>query len=232
MCYNQTMSTIFFLMGLFTTIHSYHSKTMRRNYVPVITGFYTLMELSQSLEYFIINDCDNIWNKILSEVAYILVIVQPLMFHTIGYLRNQKEEDRRVFKVSLTMFLVWICMNVYTRVTFVDNDLEKWSYLYSNKTCILRYSPTSHLYWQWAATNLYDYHPNFFSYLLIWFVPPMFVKKERFTNIVVLVTFFIGTIFTAMSTRWEEHASIWCFVSIPTSIVLYLFKNAQYLKVR
>ena len=226
MCYNQSMSTIFFLFGLVTTIHSSSSHILRKNYVPFITGFYTIMELSQSIEYFVVDQCDSIWNKWLSELAYVLVLAQPLLFHTIGYLRNKNEEDKKVFRVSITMFLIWVGMNIYSRLSMTESDVlndVKWSYLYSNKTCIQRYSPTSHIYWQWAASNLYDYHPNFFAYLLIWFIPPLFVQKERFTNYVVLISFMIGTIFTVLSGRWEEHASIWCFVSIPTSIALYLF---------
>lgn len=234
MCYNQTMSTIFFLFGLLTTIHSSNSKILRKNYVPFITGFYTIMELSQSIEYFVVNECDSIWNKWLSELAYVLVLVQPLLFHTIGYLRNTKEEDKKVFKVSISMFMVWIGLNIYTRLFTIDTDssIEKWSYLYSNQTCILRFSPTSHIYWQWAAKNLYDYHPNFFSYLLIWFIPPFFVKKECFTNCVVFLSFIVGTLFTVLSGRWEEHAAIWCFVSIPTSIALYIAKNYTHIRVK
>ena len=179
------------------------------------------MELSQTIEYYYVNKCDNVMNKLLSELAYFLVIIQPLMFHTIGLLRNNNVEDKKVFKVGMTIHIIWILFNLYSRFAYDSGSEDaniKWSWMYSNKTCIMRYNPTSHLYWQWTAKNLYDYHPNLFSYMSIWFIPPLFVKKERFTSILVISSFIVGTILTE---RWEEHASIWCFVSIPVTFALY-----------
>ena len=237
MCYNQPMSILFFSIGTCATIYTYSTNVLRNNYIHLITGFYTIMELSQAIEYSYVNDCDGYMNKFLSEIAYILVIVQPLLFHVIGYLRNRNSDDRKVFKVSITMFLLWMSSNIYSRLIYTPvasltslTSPDRWSYLYSDKTCIMRYSSTSHLYWQWSSVNMYDYHANFFCYLLIWFIPPLFVKKERKINFTVMMSFFVGTVLTMLSNRWEEHASIWCFVSIPVSLVNLMLFNGVLLK--
>lgn len=232
MCYNQPMSILFSSLGAWATLYTFKNKVLRNNYLHLITGFYTIMELSQALEYTYVNQCGGMINKVLSEFAYLLVIVQPLLFHTVGYLRNNNSDDRKIFKVSITMFLVWMFCNIYSRLIYSEETDPgfKWSYLYSNNTCIMRHTNTSHLYWQWAAQNMYDYHANFFSYLLIWFIPPLFVKKERKIHTTVILSFIVGTFLTMLNNRWEEHASIWCFVSIPVSVVNLLMFNYVLMK--
>lgn len=231
MCYNQPMSLLFSTLGTWATIYTYNKKFLRNNYLHLITGFYTIMELSQAIEYSYVNQCGGFMNKALSEFAYLLVIVQPLLFHVVGYLRNNNKEDKKIFKVSITMFIIWMLCNIYARLIYTDNDsYTKWSYLYSDNTCIMRHTNTTHLYWQWTAENMYDYHANFFSYLLIWFVPPLFVKKERKIHATVIMSFLVGTLLTMLNNRWEEHASIWCFVSIPVSVINLLIFNVVLVK--
>lgn len=218
------MTIGFFLLGCVSTIYSICNKNLRSNYVHVITGFYTIMELSQAVEYEFVNQCGTLANRALSEFAYVLVLVQPLMFHTIGYLRSRKEEDRKVFRVSITMFVCWIMLHVYARIIYVPSPEDNWSYLLSNQTCIMQHNPTSHLYWQWASANLKDYGANFMTYLLIWFIPPLFVKSEKYSMTGTLASFLVGTALTSATGRWEEHASIWCFASIPvTAVVMSAF---------
>lgn len=229
------MTIYFFLLGCATTIYSICNKNLRANYVYVFTGFYTIMELSQAVEYMFVNQCGTLANRVLSEIAYVLVIVQPLMFHTIGYLRNRREEDRKVFRVSIAMFVCWILINVYARIIYVPSpgDHVHWSYILSNQTCIMQHSPTSHLYWQWASANLKDYGANFMSYLLIWFIPPLFVKSEKYNMIGTLSSFLVGTALTHTTGRWEEHASIWCFASVPVNALVmstFLFSKQLFRK--
>lgn len=224
MCYNQPMSACFFLIGVVTTVFTMKQPKLRKNYFPVISGFYTIMELSQAIEYSHVNQCGSFMNNVLSEIAYLLVIVQPLMCHTVSYLRNRDPVARGIFKSAIGMFVVWMFFNILSRVSFVPRHSEScidWSYLYSNQTCIMRHTPTSHLYWQWASSNFKDYHANFLCYLIIWFVPPLFVTKERLSHLVVLTSFLFGTLLTFQTGRWQEHASIWCFVSIPTTAMFY-----------
>lgn len=228
MCYNQPMSILFSTLGAWATLYTFKNKLLRNNYLHFITGFYTIMEMSQAVEYSFVNQCGRTMTFLLSEFTYILFIVQPLLFHVVGYLRNKNQDDRKVFKVSITMFIVWMMSNIYARVIYTKSDNVKWSYLYSDKTCIMRHTNNSHLYWQWTSENMYDYHANFFSYLLIWFVPPLFVKKERKIYITVIMSFLVGTLLTILNNRWEEHASIWCFVSIPVSVLNLVMFNINH----
>ncbi len=183
------------------------------------------MELTQTVQYLYVNQCGQYQNVWLSELAYILVIVQPLMFHTVFYLRNKQPETRVVFQVSIAMFIVWMFFNVLGRILYDANanDVEhKWSFLYSNQTCTFRDTPTSHLYWQWASKNLYDLNANYLAYLIIWFVPPWFVPRERLTIFSVMLSFTTGLYLTLKYGKLEENPSTWCFVSAPFFVFMYM----------
>ena len=215
-------------MGCAATYISYRSKSLRSKYYHILTGFYTIMELSQAIEYSFVNQCNNVINTFyLSEFAYFLVIVQPLMFHYISYLKLKNNPDQKVFKVSIGMFLCWLCFNIYARIMYdrENTDTTDFSYFYNPQTCIMRYDNTSHIYWQWSFLNMKDYSANFLNYLMIWFIPPLFVEKERKLYFNVYLSFMVGTFLTFLSGRWQEHASIWCYASIPVSTIL-LFKKS------
>lgn len=225
MCYNQPLSLCFFLIGFTSTFLAYKSDKLRKKYTHILTGFYTLMELSQAIEYSFVNQCNNVINTlVLSEFAYLLVVVQPLLFHYTSYLRLKDNPDQKIFKVSIFMFLCWLFFNLYARVMYDRNEADNtnFSFFYNPQTCIMRHNDTSHIYWQWSSLNMKDYSANFLNYLMIWFIPPFFVKKERIFYINVYISFLVGTYLTYLQGRWQEHASIWCYVSIPVSSLLLL----------
>ena len=60
--------------------------------------FYSGMELLQGTQYYIVNQCKNPANTILTEIAYLFVLVQPLMWNYFYYvnfvfLNSQELED-------------------------------------------------------------------------------------------------------------------------------------------
>jgi hypothetical protein len=200
---------------------------LRKKYVFVITAFYTVMELTQTIQYAYVNECGNFKNYWLSEFAYVLVIVQPLMYHTVFYLRNKQPEERVVFKVSIALCIVWMLFSILGRVLYNANDkndtnTERWSYLYSTQTCTLRDKPTSHLYWQWTSRNMMDMNANYLTYIIIWFVPPWFVPKERFTIFSVMLSFTVALYMTLAYGKLEENPATWCFFSAPFFVFIYL----------
>jgi len=234
MCYSQPVSICFAILGMLTTYNCYKNEKLRKLYIHITAGFYTIMELSQAIEYSFVNQCDNIINtRYLSELAYILVIVQPLMHHMVSYKLVRNDQDRRIFSLSLSMYAVWLLFNVYSRIAYkegVNDDVQGvWSYLHNDKTCILRDNNNTHLYWQWSFLNMKDYNANFLNYLMIWFIPPLFVKSERASYLIQWFTFIVGTYLTYLSGRWREHASIWCYVSIPSFVICFInFRFIRY----
>jgi len=56
--------------------------------VPLL--FYSLMEFLQTVQYFYVNQCSSATNTFLTEIAYVLVIVQPLMWNLFFYYRSDK----------------------------------------------------------------------------------------------------------------------------------------------
>lgn len=219
MCYSPSISLGFAGLGAISTWMSLSNPRLRKLYVWVFAAFYTLMELTQTVQYMYVNKCGESANYYLTEWAYLLVLVQPLMFHTVGYIRCKRPEDKQVFGVALAMFGVWMFFNILSRVLYDPKlDVSKthqWSYLFGKEVCTLRDTPTSHIYWQWSGFDLKDFNANYLNYLMIWFIPPMFVKTERIALLTVVASFLVGTWLTYMYGRIEEHPATWCYVSSP-----------------
>ncbi len=87
MCYTPSMSFGLFITGVIFTYFFYvNKKIIKDEYFYMIVLFYSFMELLQTIQYFYVNQCDNPINVILTNIAYLHVIVQPLMWNTYFYL--------------------------------------------------------------------------------------------------------------------------------------------------
>ena len=78
MCFNQKYSATFAILGIISLyiFKKFPNKGNNLLYIPII--FYTCMEILQTIQYNYVNNCDSM-NKFLTETAYILIIVQPIM---------------------------------------------------------------------------------------------------------------------------------------------------------
>ena len=101
MCYNSEISFSFATVGILTTAYIYAYKSdLTKTGIQYILLFYAFMELLQGFQYFFVNQCSNAVNVFLTEVAYILVIVQPLMWNSFFYF-NSPEKDKVIFRWQL-----------------------------------------------------------------------------------------------------------------------------------
>ncbi len=185
------------------------------------------MELLQTVQYFFVNRCDwkiNVWS---TEFAYLLVIVQPLMWNLIFYMRSKEEKHKNIFKLAIIMCVIWIAMNVYARVSYhpdaANNNNDKCGFFNYYKTCTMRDKRTSHLYWRWTTKHLPDLTANYFMYLCLWFVPALLVPHTKISGVMLMVGALIGYIFTRMSGgNMIEFPAIWCYISVPIVALGYL----------
>ena len=198
---------------------------MNKQYIYILLGFYTIMELLQTIQYQYVNQCDNPINIFLTNIAYILVIVQPLMWNTIYYLRTRNTCDSRVFKLAMALCVVWISMNVLQRCLFNKNDYDKVNKLNDihsdDKTCTHRDSSTSHLYWKWTTEQIPNFSANWFMYICLWFIPALLVFKTRLSSIYLMISAIIGAGITYKYGSYKEFSSTWCYISLP--ILLFIF---------
>ncbi len=223
MCFTPELSFSFFSAGALLTYLTYKDPVLRKSYAPLLFGFYSAMELLQTIQYSVVNKCESPVNVVSTEIAYLLVILQPLMWNTIFYLRSGDVKSQSIFKLAAILCAVWIAMNVYHRFAYSPETAQDKCGIFNNdKTCTYRDSPTSHLYWKWRTAFKPDMTANYFMYLALWFVPALLASETRLAGLVLMAGAGIGYYLTKLYGKQDaEFASIWCYISVPILLLGY-----------
>lgn len=217
MCFSPKISFSFFIIGSVLAVYSYLTPILREYYMHILFAFYALMELLQTVQYKYVNQCSNPVNKLLTEIAYVLVIVQPLMWNIVFYLRTKSKTGKTIFMLTIILFLVWMAANISLRLGYNgDNRLNKCGIFNNDTTCTKRDSSTSHLYWQWTTAHYRDMTANYFMYFVLWFVPALLVNETMITSIGLIIGALAGLLLTIKyGVTIVEFPSTWCFISVP-----------------
>lgn len=227
MCYNATMSLTFGIIGLFTSIYiALFCPTLNKTYIHYILLFYTTMEFLQTFQYNYVNQCNNIINIVLTEIAYILVIVQPLIWNIFFYI-NTKLCEKQIFIVGIILGIIWMIINLLSRLLYMPQNgkINNNSIFASNKTCTK--INKSHLFWKWTSADFGDMTANYLMYLLIWFIPAFVSKSFRILSFITFIFAIIGLIMSLYANELNIWPSVWCYISVPMiiSVIIYLYYN-------
>lgn len=106
------------------------------------------MELLQGIQYFYVNQCSNVINIFLTEVAYLFIIVQPLIWNIFFYINSDKY-DKQIFLTAIWLIIIWIFVNILSRIMYNKNNAPQTkdiSIYASDKVCTKK--KLSHLYWE------------------------------------------------------------------------------------
>jgi len=222
MCYNSEISFSFATVGILTTAYIYnYKKDLTKTGIQYILLFYTFMELLQGFQYFFVNQCSNAVNIFLTEVAYLLVLVQPLMWNSYFYL-NSPEKDKNIFVVAIALFSVWMTVDLAARFMYGKTDrnkTKKTQTLASDKVCTKKQK--THLYWEWTLADFGEYNATALSYFMIWFIPALVSEKFRSTSIVIMVfAVFAGTL-AHLNGEFFTFPSLWCYISLPIFMCIF-----------
>jgi hypothetical protein len=232
MCFSQSISFTFAIMGAIATFFTYNDKYLRSQYTFILVAFYTLMEALQTIQYSFVNQCTSNVNIFFTNIAYVLVIVQPLLWNTVFYMRASKSE-KNIYKLAIILCLVWVTWNVAARFMYdplKHNKLNQCTVFNSESTCTVQ-EDKSHLYWKWTSGYFPDFSANYFMYFALWIIPGLLVANDRWSIYMLLSSIIVGGILTYRSTgRFIEFASIWCYVSIPFFIFSFVLSIKNKMK--
>ena len=184
---------------------------------------YTLMELLQTFQYQITNECDNVMNIALTEVAYVFVIVQPLIWNMFFY-ANAAKNEQLLFISGIVLASVWALFNIAGRVLYTpENALGRKDSLFAaEKVCT--YRNRSHLYWKWTAANLGDLNANFLMHLMIWFIPALVSLSQRTSASIIIVGAILSSLYALYKNQTEAFTAAWCYISIPIIYIVFATK--------
>lgn len=223
MCYNSPMSFSFATIGLLVTAYILrYNAALKKTGFHYILIYYSLMEFLQGVQYFFINQCSNMWNIYLTEVAYVLVIFQPLIWN-LFYYKNSNLFDKQIFITAIWLAVVWMIVNLLGRFLYDkngDSQTRKNSVYATDKVCTKK--NLTHLYWQWTSANFNDLNANMLTYLMLWFIPALISSKFRVSSIVLICSALFAAYITHINNEILIFTSLWCYISVPITILVLL----------
>ena len=216
MCYSPEMSIMFALLGVAALIYVQDSK---KAYLSFIIVFYIAMEILQFIQSYLVNDCENRWNRLLTEVAYFFVIVQPLLWNFYFY-QNCSSSESGLFKAGIGLSIGWIVFSLLGRLLYgtTRSMTNRDSGLTGDRVCT--YKGSSHLYWKWTSANLDDFNATILMYMLVWFVPALLSSSHWITATIILIGAGLSVGINAYMGDLKGFTATWCYLSIPIIAIM------------
>jgi len=233
MCYNTPISFVFSAVGLVTFLYiQWYVPILRVTGIQYILGFYALMELLQGVQYYVVNQCSNLINVASTELAYVLVLVQPLMWNTYFYANSIVPGESALFLCAQWLCAGWIAVNAAARALYTKNSTgsmfgppqtQRNSVYASDRVCTKR--KLTHLYWEWTSANFMDLNANMLMYLMVWFVPALISTQFRAVSGLLVLSALLGAFMAYRSGEFFTYTSLWCYISVPIvlAVILYIY---------
>ena len=220
MCFTPELSASFAIGGSIIAAYLL-TKGTYPVFLPFVILFYVLMETLQTIQYYIVNECDNPWNIGLTEIAYGLVIAQPLLWNTFFYL-NAKSSESLLFLSGIVLSSVWMIVNIAARIAYTPANAQTAtnSVYASDRVCTLR--KTSHLYWKWTLANFGELNATFLTYLMLWFIPALISSSYRSVSLLLIASALLSALYTVYVGEPEIFTAAWCYVSVPIVYIIFM----------
>ena len=185
MCWNASVSINTYILGTFACIFAYKNNTISLTTLM----FYQSFMCMQLIEYFIWSNTFS--NKIMSQLAYILIVLQPV-FALLCI------EDKKIKKIGLILYTLFI----------IPFFIMPWS------SVDFRSIPgrNGHLAWYWAKFTL--------PVLIIWslfLTLRIILNKDWLFLILVLGALSLSYFFYNKTFTW---GSMWCWACNLISLIL------------
>tara|TARA_A100001388_G_C28640250_1_gene436716 strand:+ start:225 stop:779 length:555 start_codon:yes stop_codon:yes gene_type:complete len=182
------------------------------------------MEITQYLQYKVVDQCDNKINQYLTMFTWVLEWIQPLMWNIIYFYITKSNKE--VFKFCIALSVMVFIAGMLRVFNFSDKKSVTHELQVKGRNCTI--SGDKHLAWNNNAQTFYGLEPNWFVYLMLWFIPILWVTPFKLglqififnVSLLLLTIFIIGRID-------DQLASTWCLLSIPGIAAGELLRNTE-----
>lgn len=192
MCWSANVSLNTYIFGLFACIFSYMNNRIK---LPNIF-FYQSFMIMQLIEYFVWKK--QFSNKLLSQIAYILIFSQPIF----GILLIENVKLKNISLICYLIFLIILfIVNPWNSIEF---KMEKAS--------------NGHLSWKWLKLSI--------PILIIWLIflsLNTIIKKDYLSLLFFNISAVISYVLFYKTLTW---GSLWCWIS--NFLALYLIGDVFY----
>tara|TARA_Y100000768_G_scaffold178510_1_gene133676 strand:+ start:2145 stop:2810 length:666 start_codon:yes stop_codon:yes gene_type:complete len=214
MCFSENISLGLSILGL--SLLSYRIYNGYKWTSICLILFYTIMEITQYLQYKVINKCNNKINIWLTKFSWILLWIQPLMWNII-YL-HYTTSNQTVFKftsiLSALVFFVAL-LRIFNNSNKKSNTHEL---MINGITCALK--GKKHIKWNYNAQTFYGFEPNYFIWFALYFIPIFWLTPQNnaYFSFISQVLIVLLSIY-AVGGLNDEWASTWCLMSVPGIVI-------------
>ena len=213
MCFSENMSLTIGIIGILSSIYFYNKNI----YASVGIGYFALMEILQFFQYKVINECDNYYNKLLTNIGYIHICFQPLFFNIwlFAFVKNPN------FVFLYLSFFAGLLLA--SRLFFVkDNELcdDKNEPLCGKTTC--SFSGERHIAWniRLRAAGKYWFTPSIGLHFFMWVIPVLTILQLKPILAMLLTLPYLAVLLTS---NIHEQPAIWCFTGLIQLLLTYYF---------
>lgn len=211
MCFSEQQSLYIGLSGLAAGAFFF----TKNQYAGLGIAYFALMEILQYFQYKVIDQCNNKWNKILTEIGYLHICFQPFFFNIWLFAFTKKPN---FFILKLCFFAALL---LASRLFFVKyNELcdGKNEPLCGKKTCA--FSGEKHVAWnlRLRAPGKNWFTPSIGLHAFMWIAPALTLLELKPLLALILTGPYLGVILT---NNIHEQPSIWCYTAIAQMFITY-----------
>ncbi|KAJ5073372.1 hypothetical protein M0811_08780 [Anaeramoeba ignava] len=219
MCFNQPISFLFTIGSFINAQYLRRAKFLKNDKriwrMAAGVDYFAAMELIQFLQYFWIDQCDSVINKILTILGIIHIAFQPFIANLMTSYdipkRMEKSFDRLVMPLS-------ILTGIFSTSRLIGYEYFPCSDLYDPLCSKVTCTTTGRVHLRWGCrlrTGNY-FTPSAFPNFFFMFVPTILAGKLRAS----LLLFFSGPVIGyALARNKDEWASIWCYYTFVQCLV-------------
>jgi hypothetical protein len=237
MCWSGEASAVLATVGFATSGYVAYQGESRQLWLPLT--YFAAMELLQAATYFYIDQCDTPQNQLLTLLGYLHIAFQPFFVNMAALYFVPSAVQRRV------QGLAYALCGLATVAMLIKLYPFSWA-----KTCVRGYegfcgpavcstSGDWHIAWQLPLNGLMSNHADDlipfpfglhgFAYFAAAFLLPLLYGSWRFVSFHLLV----GPLLADQLTRHpNEHAAVWCLLSIGLCMSLIKTPLRRWLCVR
>ena len=213
MCFSQNISLVIGVSGILASLYFYNNKNI---YAAIGIGYFAFMEILQFFQYMVINQCDNDYNKLLTNIGYIHICFQPLFFNLWLFEFTTKPNFIFIYMSFIAGLLL------ASRLFFVkDNELcdGENEPLCGNNTC--SFSGQRHIAWnlRLRAAGKYWFTPSIGLHFFMWVVPVITIFQLKPFLAMLITGPYLGYFLT---NNIHEQPAIWCYTAIAQMILTFL----------
>jgi len=211
MCFSEQQSLYVGLSGLAAGAFFF----TKNQYAGIGIAYFALMEILQYFQYKVIDQCNNKWNKILTEIGYLHICFQPFFFNIWLFAFTKKPN---FFILKLCFFAALL---LASRLFFVkSNELCDGNNepLCGKKTCA--FSGEKHVAWnlRLRAPGKNWFTPSIGLHFFMWVAPAITLLEFKPIIALILTGPYLGFMLT---NNIHEQPAIWCYTAIAQMIITY-----------